>query len=360
MYEVALENSFSFASPEYGELYQRSCATAFQHPIWLDRLYRTAAAVRAAPQIVTVRLDRQLAMVLPLMSRRRGPLRVIEFADLGVSDYAAPICQPGMLEVLAANPAVRSRLRAVLHACDVIRLKKVLDGHAGLDRLLGAQHSVRLEVSAHSVRLHEPFGDWRKGVMSASRQSSLARKRRALARKGAVRFEQVRESGRIVRAMEAMREFRKIRFAGDLFQQPAFYDFYLAVALEGAACGYARTFALWLDDQLIGVLMGLSHRKRFLFLLAGMDFAAHGAQSIGALAFEDLARDCIAQGDAVLDFTIGDEPYKQEFGARPEPLWMVTVPVSLPGRAGAWMAHRRGRRGTQADLRARWPLGAYP
>src|SRR5262249_26636635 len=62
----------------------------------------------------------------------------------------------------------------------------------------------------------------------------------------------------------------------------------------------------------------------FLMLISGFD-AEYSRRSAGALAFEDLARACIAAQDRVLDFTIGDEPYKQLFGARPTPLWTVTA-----------------------------------
>ena len=38
-FDVRIENAFDFLSSEYAELFNRSAATAFQHPIWLDGLY---------------------------------------------------------------------------------------------------------------------------------------------------------------------------------------------------------------------------------------------------------------------------------------------------------------------------------
>ena len=64
-------------------------------PLWLDRLYaRLVPHVGAQPLIVTVRsrADGRLVMVLPLLRQRRGAMRVVEFADLRVSDYASPVC----------------------------------------------------------------------------------------------------------------------------------------------------------------------------------------------------------------------------------------------------------------------------
>src|SRR4051794_19883076 len=94
-FDVRIENAFNFLSPEYAALFHSSAATAFQHPIWLDGLYgKLVPKTGAKPLIVVVR-DRAsgtLAMVLPLLRVRRGPIRTIEFADLRVSDYLAPVC----------------------------------------------------------------------------------------------------------------------------------------------------------------------------------------------------------------------------------------------------------------------------
>jgi hypothetical protein len=40
--------------------------------------------------------------------------------------------------------------------------------------------------------------------------------------------------------------------------------------------------------------------------------------------FEQVARDCIARGETMLDFTIGDEPYKLTFGADPRPMSQIS------------------------------------
>jgi CelD/BcsL family acetyltransferase involved in cellulose biosynthesis len=68
----------------------------------------------------------------------------------------------------------------------------------------------------------------------------------------------------------------------------------------------------------------LAHQGQFLVLLGGFDHASFKNKSIGALMFEEVARDCIERGDTVLDFTIGDEPYKRLFGAQSVEMWMFT------------------------------------
>src|SRR5262245_179752 len=113
VFVVAVEPEFDFQSPEYRDLFTHSRATAFQHPVWLDTLYRRLLpAVQAEPLIVVVRYaaDGGLALVLPLVRRRYGTLRTIEFADLGVSDYACPIGMDAAIETILSDRATCARI----------------------------------------------------------------------------------------------------------------------------------------------------------------------------------------------------------------------------------------------------------
>src|SRR5262245_63905992 len=54
--DVAVEPDFDFASAEYDSLHQRSRATAFQAPRWLDALHGDLApAMAAQPVTITLR-----------------------------------------------------------------------------------------------------------------------------------------------------------------------------------------------------------------------------------------------------------------------------------------------------------------
>src|SRR4051794_17586428 len=80
MFDIAVEPAFDFLSREYAELFDRSAATAFQHPFWLHSLYtRLAPHAQASPLVVVARhrTTGALAMVLPLLRIRRGPIRTV-------------------------------------------------------------------------------------------------------------------------------------------------------------------------------------------------------------------------------------------------------------------------------------------
>lgn len=327
MFDVAVEPLFNFLSGEYAELFACSRATAFQHPKWLDAIYRKLLPQTAAPLVIAVRREGRLAMLLPLVRRRYGTLRAIEFADFGVSDYASPVAPDHEGTALLADRNACARIRAAMKPFDVLRIQKLREDTLPLERLLGTRDRVAMPMSAHAVPLGSDYAAWRAEKISASYRKELDKKSRQLNRKGKIAFACVSDPDAIRATFEKMKAYRGPRFGdGDLLQNPTYFDFYLDVAMQR---GLARLYSLTLDGSPIAGVLGLSHNGRFLVILSGFDLANHKNQSLGSLTFELVAQHCIEMGDTVLDFTIGDEPYKSLFGAQATPVYQISRSGSL-------------------------------
>ena len=340
MFDVSLENSFNFLSDEYRTLFESSRATAFQHPLWLDGLYRRLVPrSNAEPLIIAVRSSEngRLAMILPLTRRRYGVVKVVEFADLRVSDYAAPVCDEATFALVLRDKTACERIRTALDPCDFLRIQKLRDDTLPLDRLLGSVPRSLMATSAHSVPLYGPFQQWRADNLDRSFRKNLDMRARRLSRRGSPQFAISSDAESITATFHHMRDYHLPRFQDayrkerDALQKPLYFDFYLDLAIAGAAAGLCRTYTLWLDGRPIAGLWGLSERGRFMTILQGFDSAEYKNCSLGSLMFEALARDCIERGETVLDFTIGDEPYKQSFGAKPTAMWTISGPRSSLG-----------------------------
>lgn len=336
VFEVAIDNSFDFLSSEYATLFENSVATAFQHPLWLDSLYRNLASAGGAKRLVLVvrrRRRGELAMVVPLVRVRRGPLRTIEFADLRVSDYLSPICSESVFNELLEDPACCRELRGLLRPFDLLRIPKLRDGSVSLERLFDVPARVSMETNSYAVGLTDNFENWRASALDRSYQKELAKKQRQLHRKGTVRFSR-EEATDIIPTLEMMKQYRGPRFHargdGDLLQRPEYFAFYSDIALRGAGA-FSRLYAMRMDERVIAAVLGLCHKGTFMVIMGAFDIEGFKSQSIGSLMFEQVAKDCIARGDRVLDFTIGDEPYKKLFGAQPSPMWGITRTGSAAG-----------------------------
>ena len=88
VFEIILESSYNFLSAEYSELFAGSRASAFQHPLWLDRLYAKLARrleCRAARDHCTLAPQRPIGDAAPpaaAAARRRAGHRVCRFAGI--------------------------------------------------------------------------------------------------------------------------------------------------------------------------------------------------------------------------------------------------------------------------------------
>lgn len=341
-FDIVVEQSFDFLSPEYAELFDQSAATAFQHPIWLHSLYtRLAPEAGATPLVVVVRCRATgaLAMVLPLLRIRRGPLRTVEFADLRVSDYLAPVCSAEVFSQLLDDAAACAQLRRLVRPFDLLRMTKLPNGRLAIESLLGASGRVSMETNAYATVLVAPFEQWRASAIDRSYQKELAKKYRRLQKKGALSFSCCCDDASVLEVLDVMKKFRGPRFHaqgdGDLLQRPKYYGFYSDVALRGLG-SFVRLYAMKMDGEVIAAVLGLCHRGSFLIIMSAFDIAGYRSQSLGALMFEQVARDCIERGDRMLDFTIGDEPYKKLFGAQPSPMWAITQAGSTAGAIAAF------------------------
>lgn len=333
MYEITTETSFDFSSPEYAELFARSGTTAFQHPVWLDNFYRILVpASGAAPLVVTVRDAGRLLMVLPMLRRSYAFLRAVEFADLGVSDYVAPVVAATDFEAILTDAAAVATIRRILRPYDVLRIRKLRADDALTHRLFGTSLPRVMRTSTYPVRLDRPFEEWRQQVYSPSRRKDLDMKRRRLERHGEIRLEVAEDGDRLGLLFERLRHYRDQRFGtADVLQKRSFFDFYLAIATNPAL---GRTYALTVDGDPVAIEFGLAHEGVFCYLLPGFDQTRLRNCSIGAQLIEMIIADCLARGEHTIDFTIGDEPYKLTYGAVPSPIFTS----SGSGSALGWAA----------------------
>ncbi|WP_406857288.1 GNAT family N-acetyltransferase [Alsobacter sp. KACC 23698] len=339
---VADETGFDFRGAEYRDLYQRAKASLFQHPLWLGAVFEQLIPRRDGTACVrTVRRlsDGRLCLAWPMIKRRIGPVPFMDGVDCDVSDYN-PIIVDASLDVSTLQDAIR-RDRSRLPPLGLARIRRIrADQASALAPLEGIRFSP-MGYHAHEAPLSPDFSSWRKEALSASFVKTLDQLRRRLAKRGELSFREERDPAAIRAAFAQMREFRKGRFEGDPLLNPLYFDFYQRVAVAGAPEGFARTFVLSLDSRPISVIFGLSDAERFMFLMIAFDPAPELKNfSVGLLTIESLIEDCIARRQSVFDLTIGDEPYKQRFGTRHQP--MLAAWVGNPALTAAADAAFRG------------------
>lgn len=226
-------------------------------------------------------------------------------------------------------------------------MQPVRQEHVWLWEMFLNASSEGLGFSAHGVGLPPKGRDWRSELLSDGFAKSLSRKCRKFIKEPTARLERILPGEAASDAIRQLARFRSGRFEGDLIQQAFVEEFYAEIADKGAQDGLAQIFKAELDGEAIGYCFGLFHRSRFHYLLIGCDYERFGRYSPGLLLYEHMISDCVAQGGEVFDFTIGDEPFKQDFGTQPMPMFTLRHAASWRGMLA--LAAMRAKRGLRAD-----------
>jgi CelD/BcsL family acetyltransferase involved in cellulose biosynthesis len=340
-FKVEACDRFDFLSQEYMQLFARSEATLFQHPVWLNLLYTALApAVGADPIVVTMRANdnAQLVGVLPMVRLASGFVRRVEFADLGVSDYAAPIIDKAVVSLMKDEPGLSEAVLSAIGHTDLVRIDKTTGSAELVSALLGANNVREHNYAAHSITLPASFEQWREErdqhfIRHLERKRErIGRKRRVLA------LHEVTSSAEIDDVFELMKDYRRDRFADrraiDLMQDPRYFEFYRQIATHGALKGGpGSTTVLTINDAAVGVSFGLSDSHTDLFVLIGYDVAEWRNYSLGLVMVEELIARSIENHKHFHDLTLGHGDYKTSFGAVASPMYSVRYPATPTGRA---------------------------
>lgn len=332
--DVSTQNTFDFASEEYRDLFSNSEATAFQHPNWLSVFYRMLVPNRDAQKLIITGRDTStgtLIFLLPLIRRDIRNVVLIESADLGVSDYSAPIIRKGLVENLRQYDALSKSIAAAIGKYDVLRIKPIRDEMRQYWAVFFKSSPNALNFSAHASVIKAPYDAWRLEAFGKSHAKYIDRKTRRFEKNADVTLEIVPDN-EIDEAIGFVQEQRKGRFEGDPIQQDLVRSFYTCIAKYGGPNGIARTYQMKANGQRVGVIFGLIHNQRYYYLLIGCDYQSYGKHSPGLIMYDRIMASWSEEGGKVFDFTIGDEPFKAKFGTKPTQMYEILEAGSLLGR----------------------------
>src|SRR4029077_10047679 len=260
------------------------------------------------------------------------------FADFDLCDYQNAIYDRSDVSSLLGDSTLPTRVSSCLAPCDFIRLNKLQGNDPVLRALFPNAHRAAMRIGTYPSILESEWGQWRCKNVDQSLQRYLDRKRRRLGRAGQIKFLLVEDRQELVRVFEHVRRFRADRFkelsAHDVTESDSIFLFYQNAAIDGALHGFSCTYCLYLDGQPISIVFGLRDDRRFWLIFAAFDTKKYRNLSTGLLAIEESIRSCIDMGFSIFDFTLGDHPYKLQFGGKKCPIFEWHIPLTVRGYFG--------------------------
>lgn len=318
--------------------------TAFQHGHWLGAWYRAFGGVAPLIALISdVATGRDIAVV-PLVSHVRRGIRIVEFADFGVSDNNAPILTSDAALDAAAMDAIWQALVGALRALpdgfDLLRLKKMPAQIGGKPNPLVSLG--RIGSSSLNGNL-VMTGDDYDAYQASIKRMQMPRCWRVFSRHEGARFEiatDVTRAHELLDVMDAQQQARMKKLGSRfVLNDDAHARFYREVARQGVADGYAVVSALVCDEGIVATTLGVRHGATYFLLRISHAGDSWASSSPGLLVTERTMAALHGEGVRRFDLSIGNHDYKRRFGAERVPLTDVSVALSWRGAPYALRDH---------------------
>lgn len=317
-------------------------STLFQDPRWLDAWYAAFAGTDQVEPLIAIVSDvatgKQVAL-LPLIRRRQSGIRIVEFADLALTDYNAPwLGAAAPRDATAASGLWRdlmAALRRMPGGADLIRLRKMpldLEGKPNPLALLAGANPCPL--NGNVVTTGDDFDTYRYSLGRTVRKE-LERSWRVFTRDPEAAFQIVTDRNQALRVLSTMEMQQSARMQhlglNFILNDETCAAFYRQLVGENLGCGYAVLSALTVGDEVVATLLGIRSGSRYLMVRISNAGEKWSKCSPGRLIIGRTMAALHRDGVRQFDFSIGNYAYKRRFGVAPLALIDLTAALSWRG-----------------------------
>jgi CelD/BcsL family acetyltransferase involved in cellulose biosynthesis len=353
VWEVTVHDRIEPLAEHWRALEAGGCCSVFQSYDWLCAWYEvTSRHGLAEPLIVTARRSGAEApeAILPFCRLRRRGYSEVTFPDILVGDFAGPLFTADAFDDPAA---IRSLWDAILRAlpdCDVVHLTKIAAMIGGAPNpLLQLRGVVRYPSRVWGLPL-QPGSGTVPDLVPEAVLASANKRRAALERKHGrivTWSEDAEQLPELYEELVALRSERSERIQRDeALHIPAWREFYAILAARRHERMRPIVVRIEIEGQVIATFFGVGYGGAVHYLLPTFAMKKWSRYTPGFQLIVDALEMSSARGYSYFDLTLGDEPYKEAFGARPSPLYEIMAPTSLRGRIPylIWLVKLRLRR----------------
>lgn len=317
--------------------------TLFQHPQWYASWYRAFASTEGVESLIAVVSDAttgEHAALLPLIRHRQGNLSIIEFADLNLTDFNAPLLGPAAPRDALAAWQLWSDLQTALRGtADLIRLRKMPVKFGTRFNPLALLDGVGPAiVNGNVLSIGDDYNAWRYELDRKVRKE-LGRSWRVFTREPSAAFSVAADTDAALDLLSVTEVQQGTRLEGlgldYVLDHADCTAFYRDLVREGTASGYAVMSALTTGDEVVATLLGIRTGSRYVMIRISNAGEKWSACSPGRLIIDRTIAALHADGVREFEFSIGNYSYKRRFGPQRTPLVDVGAALSWRGQPQA-------------------------
>ena len=317
-------------------------STPFQDRKWLDAWYAAFAGLDGVEPLIAMISDAatsERVALLPLVRRVQNGIRIVEFADLNLTDYNAPVLTAAAPRDPATARLMCRELLAALKrlpgGADLVRLRKMpvdLDGRPNPMALLGGAGASSL--NGNVVTTGDDFDAYRYSLERTVRKE-LERSWRVFTRDPTAAFAIVTDRSEALRVLSTMevQQGARMQYLGLNFilNDDTCAAFYRNLVGDGIGSGYAVLSALTVGEEIVATLLGIRDGSRYIMVRISNAGERWSNCSPGRLIIERTMAALHRDGVREFDFSTGNYAYKRRFGVTPLALVDITASLSWRG-----------------------------
>jgi len=351
--------SFQALHRLWADLLGQAISTPFQTPEFLQAFLQTQCRQGESDLAVMTFCKKEKpeapVMILPLVRYRRGPLRVVDLPDFGVSDQNAPVLSP---EALARPAQLVTAIRSAfesLQDVDLVDIRKLHQhvGNAANPLFALPEGSPESSTLCLDLQGNSSMASWRGKSIYKKTKS----KYRRLVEAGVTLVEAGTPEDRLA-VFESLAAQRAERFRQlgreDSLQREDRTAFYKCLAALDTADGPLKALSLKRGDETVAAMMLLAAGAQATAILVSIGDPKWHGYSPGMVLFAKAIEWAAANGCRRFSFGTGQQEYKLRFGGEEQPTKRLLLPLNARGRlfVRARDAHRTAQELLQIAVRS--------
>jgi CelD/BcsL family acetyltransferase involved in cellulose biosynthesis len=351
-FRIEFTRDWKRAKARWGDL---GNGTPFQDWQWFEAWYGAFANVDSVEPLIAIISDAttgEQAVLLPLIRRRHNGIRIVEPADLDLTDYNAPLLGAAAPRDAKSARAMwkdlRDALRRLPGGADLIRLRKMPVETGGRPNPLALLDGAGpCALNGNIVVTGDDFDAWR-FTLERTVRKELERSWRVFTRDAEAAFKVITDKDEALRVLSTMetQQGERMQHLGLNFvlNDETYAAFYRNLVEQNVGNGYAVLAALTVGGDVVATLLGIRQGARYVMVRISNAGERWSNCSPGRLIIERTMAALHKDGIRQFDFSIGNYAYKRRFGVARIALVDFTaalswrgIPYALRDRAARWL-----------------------
>ncbi|MEJ8473633.1 GNAT family N-acetyltransferase [Roseibium algae] len=277
-------------------------------------------------------------MLLPILTRKRGPIRIASMPDLTLADQNAPVLAKAYDVPPSHMPTLWATFLQNLTGADVLdfhnmtpMVEQQINPLYGLGDAAATEHLLMLDLQNDAA-----VAEWRRKSVFKELRSKF----RKLEAEG-VRFFMAETPDERLAVCKTILRQKQTRFEtlgrDNLLSSKSIANLYLDLAKVPHVYSPARLFGLRTDNEVVAGLMSLSSEDMINAVLLSIGDERWHRMSPGIVLMSKVVDWAQSAGVKNFSFGTGYQRYKQRFGAEPKALKKISRSLTRAGEAYTMM-----------------------